>query len=132
MVPSNMRRACQRVRSSPHHAYKRKEGPTDPHERTAILLAETLRPGGKLFHLPSPAKGFRLHNRPHGEGGALSAGTPRRLREAKQFPSGARKDRELARVPRGGQGTARRDFQVGGVQALRAANFGEFSFHALG
>src|SRR5215212_7246531 len=80
--------------------HKRKEGPTDPHERTAIVLAEALRAHGKLFLLPSPAKGFRLHNRPHGEGRALSAGTQRRLRKAKQLSRGDRTDRELPRVHR--------------------------------
>src|SRR5918999_5448703 len=98
--------------------HKRKEGLTDPHERTAILLAEDLRRHGKLLALPSSAEGLRLHHRPHGEGCALSAGTPRRLRKAKQLPSRDRKDRKQPGVHRDRQGTPRREFQIGGVQAL--------------
>src|SRR5215218_11518285 len=70
--------------------HRRKKGLTDPHERTAILLAEALRSHGKLLPLPSSAEGLRLHPRPHGEGCALSAGTPRRLRKAKLLPSRGR------------------------------------------
>src|SRR5215212_10023766 len=98
--------------------HRRKEGLTDPHERTANFLAEALRSHGKLLALPSSAEGLRLHPRPHGERCALSAGTPRRLRAAKQLPSRDRTDRKLPRVHRGCQATPRRDFQIGGVQAL--------------
>src|SRR5215213_3978694 len=96
--------------------HRRKEGLTDPHERTAILLAEALRSHGNILAFPSSAEGPRLHPRPHGERCALSAGTPRRLRAAKQLPSRDRTDRKLPRVHRDRQGTSRRDFQIGGVQ----------------
>src|SRR5215213_9700196 len=113
-----MCRGCERVRSSSSRIGERKDSP-DPHERTAaILLAEALRTHGNFLALPSSAEGLRLHPRPYGEGCALSAGTPRRLRKAKQLPSRDRTDRKHPRVHRVRQGTPRRDFQIGGVQAL--------------
>src|SRR5215213_2459667 len=85
-----MCRGCERVRSSSSRIGERKDSP-DPHERTAaILLAEALRTHGNILALPSSAEGLRLHPRPYGEGCALSAGTPRRLRKAKQLPSRGR------------------------------------------
>src|ERR671910_3031896 len=99
--------------------HKRKEGLTDTHERTAILLAAALRTHGKLLPLPSSAKGLRLHPRPHGERRAPAAGTPRRLRKAKLLPSRGRTDRKQPGVHRDRQGTPRRVFQIGGVLTLR-------------
>src|SRR5215211_8601419 len=92
----NMCCACEQVRSSSSEQHRPKEGLTDPHERTAIILAEALRRHGRLLALPSSAEGLRLHHRPHGEGCALSAGTPRRLRKAKLLPSRGRADRKLS------------------------------------
>src|SRR5919112_3061053 len=100
--------------------HKRKEGPTRPHERTAILLAEALRTYGKLLPLCSSAEGLRLHDRPHGGGGAPAGGDPRRLRKAQLLPSRGRTDRKQPGVHRERQGTARGVFPIGGVQALRA------------
>src|SRR5918995_743183 len=48
--------------------HKQKEGLTDPHERTAILLAAALRPHRNILPLRSSAKGLRLHHQLHGEG----------------------------------------------------------------
>src|ERR687889_122977 len=59
---------CLRAGKIKLTTHKRKEGLTNPHERTAILLAAALRPHGKLLPLRSSAEGLRLHHRPHGEG----------------------------------------------------------------
>src|ERR671920_193961 len=94
------------------------EGLTIPHERTAILLAEALRPHGKLLPLPSSAKGLRLHPRSHGERRTPEAGTPRGLRKAKLLPSRGRTDRKQPGVHRDCQGTPRRVFRNERVQTL--------------